>query len=211
MAGNQEKAHYLRMVFIQNFPDSEKIAQRLGHFFIIHAHSAGMHPVVDIFLPGGRFRLGDLVFVVRKRQIRAATVNIKGITQAAGRHGRAFNMPAGPALAPRRIPCHLALLCRFPQGKVARIFFVRFHVYPFAGACAQLIHFLAAQRTVATELFHRVIDITVRCLVGISLFFQGFDHIDDIFNKSCRLWLPCRRQYTQAFFILMHGIDKTLG
>ncbi|MPN56904.1 hypothetical protein SDC9_204597 [bioreactor metagenome] len=60
------------------------------------------------------FRLGNLVFVMGKNQVGAAAVNIEAFTQVFVGHGRAFNMPAGPARSPGAFPRGLTGLCLFP-------------------------------------------------------------------------------------------------
>ena len=78
----------------------KEIAQRFGHLFLVNPNRTGVHPGVDVLHPIGRFGLCNLVFVMRERQIRSATMNIKGITQAAFRHRRTFDMPARTASTP---------------------------------------------------------------------------------------------------------------
>src|SRR6266403_234768 len=85
-----------------------------------------MQPVPDEFLSCDAFALSDLCFVMRKNVIDAAAMDIDLITEQRRRHRAAFDMPAGAARPPRRIPFHIAIFfipC-FPKGKVADMFLV---------------------------------------------------------------------------------------
>ena len=65
--------------------------------------------------------MGDLVGVVDRDVIFAAAVDVEVRSQVLGRHGRAFDVPAGEAAPPRAIPFHLSLrVCwaELPQRKV---------------------------------------------------------------------------------------------
>ena len=76
--------------------------------------------------PGVRaFGLRDLVFVVRKNQVDAAAVDIEGLAQQRVRHRRTFDVPAGAAPAPRRMPspearASTASTARNPSGSACR-------------------------------------------------------------------------------------------
>ena len=61
-------------------------------------------------MPIAGLGLGDLVGVVDGDVVFAAAVDIKKGAQVFGRHGRALDMPAREAHAPRAVPFHLALL-----------------------------------------------------------------------------------------------------
>ena len=77
-----KETHHLGIVLLQHRAYGKKVAQGLGHLFIVHPHKAIMHPIID-HLAGlavvavGRFRLGNFVFVVRKLQILPAAVYVK--------------------------------------------------------------------------------------------------------------------------------------
>ena len=51
-------------------------------------------------LAAGRLGLCDFIFMMRELQILAATMDIKVIAQATGRHCRTLDMPAGPTRTP---------------------------------------------------------------------------------------------------------------
>ncbi len=62
--------------------------------------------------------LGKFVFVVREHEVLAAAVNIDRLAQVLRGHGRALDMPPGPAPAPRRIPAGQFGGRRLPQDEV---------------------------------------------------------------------------------------------
>ena len=52
----------------------------------------------------GALGLGDFVLVVGEDEIDAAAMDVEGLAQKRLAHRRAFDVPAGAALAPRAIP-----------------------------------------------------------------------------------------------------------
>ena len=66
--------------------------------------------------------------MVWEDQVTAAAVEIKGAPQVFRAHGRAFNVPARAAFAPRAVPGRFARFGRFPKGKVHRVFLAFIHV-----------------------------------------------------------------------------------
>src|SRR5437773_11088249 len=84
----------------------------------------GVHPIARERLSGGSFALGNFVFVMRKRKVDAAGVNIERFAEIFHGHGGAFDMPAGAAGADGGFPEMLAGLRRFLKGEFARAFFV---------------------------------------------------------------------------------------
>lgn len=67
-----------------------------------------------------RLGLRDLVVVVRELEVYAARVHVEPVACDGARHDRTLDVPAGPALAPRRWPRRLARLRRLPQREVGR-------------------------------------------------------------------------------------------
>lgn len=67
-----------------------------------------------------RLGLRDLVVVVRELEVYAARVHVEPVARDGARHDRTLDVPAGPALAPRRRPRRLARLRRLPQREVGR-------------------------------------------------------------------------------------------
>ena len=96
-----------------------------------------MEPSLDERFPGQRFALRDLIFVMRKDQVRTAGVNVEVLAQVFHRHGGAFDMPARPPAAERRVPARFALFACFPEDEVANVFLVVFvHVHSRPGSHA---------------------------------------------------------------------------
>lgn len=120
-------------VFLRHISCGKEIAFGLAHFYIIHVNIAVVHPVMGIFLAGAAFALGNLVFMVREDQILSAAMDVDGLTQELADHRGAFDMPAGAAFAPRRLPIRLPFFCRFPQRKVHGVFFLFRHINSVAG------------------------------------------------------------------------------
>ena len=60
-----------------------------------------MNPVIGKGRVVRAFALRDLVFVMRKFQIRTATVDIERDTQHSPGHGRTFNVPPWAPATPR--------------------------------------------------------------------------------------------------------------
>ena len=68
--------------------------------------------------------LGDLVGVVHPDVVDAAGVDVEAVAEVLGGHGRALDVPAGEAAAPRRVPLLLALHARrgeLPEREVGRV------------------------------------------------------------------------------------------
>src|SRR5438105_4363499 len=78
---------------------------------------------------GERLALGNLVLVVRKDEIGAATMNIDLVAESFANHGRALDMPARAPATPWTGPRRLTLPGPFPQRKVARVAFARLELF----------------------------------------------------------------------------------
>ena len=79
----------------------------------------------------GALALGDLVLVMREAQVDTAGMDIELLAQVFGRHGGAFDMPAGEASTPGTFPVHLAaFVAMFPQREILwRVFILgNFHL-----------------------------------------------------------------------------------
>ena len=87
----------------------------------------------------GRLGLGDLRFVVRVDEVVAATVNVDGVAERAGRHHRALDVPARAARAPGARPARLARGRCLPEHEVERVPLARV-VRIGAALSAQLDH-----------------------------------------------------------------------
>src|SRR5690606_4964480 len=148
--------------------------------------------------------------MMREHQVRTTAMNIKVVTQAAGRHGRAFNMPARTAIAPRRGPGRLILLGMFPEHKVKRMFFFNFDIYTFRSTCLHVVQFTPRKTAILFKLFYLKIYITICCRLGGSLLYQIANHalhLVDVFRSTRRLiWF----QAPQVGCIFIHGLNKAI-
>src|ERR1039457_5500875 len=48
MRAQDKETHHLGIVLLEPLADSEKVAERLGHFLFVHIHEAVVHPVIHI-------------------------------------------------------------------------------------------------------------------------------------------------------------------
>src|SRR5207245_4906767 len=84
--------------------DREESAFLLLHLLVVDTQEADVQPVVHERLAGRRLGLRDLALVVREKVVLAARVDVEGIAEVLHGHRGALDVPAGVALAPRRIP-----------------------------------------------------------------------------------------------------------
>ena len=207
-----EEAHGLRVVLLQDLADGEEVAQGLGHLLVVHAHEAVVHPVARQSLAGGAFALGDLVLVVRELQIGAAAVDVEAFTQHLAAHGRAFDVPARTARAVGAVPLGLvglAGLGRFPQHEVQRVVLAVEHGHALTGA--QLVQRLARELAVAGKLAHGVVHVAAGRAVGQTLALQAFDQGQHLRHVLGGTRLVIGPGYAQGVGVLMQGGDHAFG
>src|SRR5699024_7950889 len=103
--------------------DEQRVADRLAHLLAGDVDHRIVHPE-----PGERSSsgagLGELVLMVRKPQVEAATVDVELVAEILARYGRALQMPARPATPVRAGPrggVRLPFLVTFPQREIARV------------------------------------------------------------------------------------------
>src|SRR6266581_4882849 len=122
---------------LTQFPNSDEVALRFRHLLALDLEEAVVHPGArhDRRVEGAA-RLRDFVLVVRKHEIDAAAVDVEGFAEMFPRHGRALEVPAGPAWrgdTGGRRPRRFARLRRLPQHEVHRVALIRRDVDPGAG------------------------------------------------------------------------------
>ena len=150
--------------------------------------------------------------MVRKLQICAATVDVKGLPQQLASHGRAFDVPPGSPRPKGAGPFGFFGLLRFgalPQHKVQRVLLAIEHRHTLAGM--QLVQRLARQLAVAREFAHRKIHIAIGHPVGQALGFQLTNqarHLRHIVGGPGFMLGPLD---AQGIGILVQGIDHALG
>src|SRR3989454_10613120 len=103
---------------------------RSRHLRAAHVEELAVQPEARERLPGRRFGLRDLVFVMRKDQIDAAGVEVERFGAATlpdlrERHGGALEVPSGPTPPERPVPGRAHLLVHrlglLPERKIARV------------------------------------------------------------------------------------------
>ena len=62
--------------------------------------------------------------MVRKLQVDAPGVDVQRLAEVGHRHGRALQVPTGPARTERAVPARLAIAAALPQHEVASIILV---------------------------------------------------------------------------------------
>ena len=125
--GRKQVPNRRRLVPLQHeIPRREEIPQTLRHLLAFHEQKASMEPEVRESFPGQRLRLRNFIFVMRKDQVFAASVQVKGVAQLLHRHDRAFNVPSRTPASNGRLPKCLARLGRFPERKIPGIVFLVF-------------------------------------------------------------------------------------
>jgi hypothetical protein len=161
MRAQDEEADNFGVVFLEDLPDREEVAERLRHFFFGDPNEAVMHPVVHKLAVMGALGLRDLVLVVGKLQILTAAVNVEVLAEQVGTHRRALDMPPGAAIAPRRRPERLVLAGMFPEHEVERVVLGAVDLDAFASP--QVVDRFAGKLAVARELAHRKVHVAVPC------------------------------------------------
>ena len=180
MGAEHKQSHCLKVVFLRDITDREKIVEALAHFLVVHVDKAVVHPVVDVWLACGAFALGNLIFVVREQQVLAAAVNVKILSKVFHTHRGAFNVPTGASFSPRTIPGWLAGLLCFPQGEILRGFLFRFNVQTVTGAHLAVFGPLSGKLAVSWKSGNPVVYIAGRNGVGVAVFDQTGNQSDDL-------------------------------
>jgi hypothetical protein len=95
-----------------------------------------VYPIVCELLPGRSLALCDLVLVMRKLQIHAASVNVESFAEVLHRHRGALDMPARAAASEWGVPARfLAGFDQFPKSEIACVLFIVFvRIHPLAAA-----------------------------------------------------------------------------
>src|SRR5258708_32560336 len=82
-------------------------------------------------------RLSDLVLRMGEEKIDATAVNVEHLAKVLFSHGRAFEMPAGPAITPWAFPAGVRAFAWFPKHEIHRIWLIGANLYehPRAHCC----------------------------------------------------------------------------
>ena len=157
MSRQEEETESISGILFKDILHKEEVVERLAHLFRINGNKSIVQPVIYEMAACASFGLGNFIFMVRENKIGSAAMEINGISQVMGRHGRAFNMPAWSSLAPRAFPERFTRLCCLPKGKVARVslFIVDFN----ADAGEHIFHFSSGQFAIVLECGNVIINI----------------------------------------------------
>jgi hypothetical protein len=195
-----------------------KIALRLRHLLALDQQEAHMHPVPREGFSGGRLRLCNLVFVVRKHQVLAAGVQVEAVAQQACGHGRALDVPPRTARPQRRIPMRFVWLDGFPQRKVPRrVLLILVHIH--ARAVFNAVEVLLGQLAVVRIARDAEVPASILGLVGDVLGGEALDqrdHLGNVFGGAGQMLGPLDGERVQIFkegFLEAGGIlgDRLAG
>ena len=206
--GQHEVAHGLKVILLADLADGEEVARGLGHLLIVDVDEAVVHPVLGKGLAGRALGLGDLVFVVGEHQVLAAAVDVDGLAQVLHTHGGALDVPAGAALAERRLPVGLAGLSGLPQREVHRMLLVLVHLD--ARASLQILQVLAGELAVAAKGLGVKVD-AVAALIGQALVHQLLHQRDDLGDVLGGLGVDGGLAHAQRLDVLEVLGDKALA
>ena len=203
MGGQHEETHYLRIVFGHDVTHGEKVSGRLAHFLIINIQECIMHPVSGERLAVSRFRLGNLIFMMREYQILSARMDVNFITQIFFAHDGAFNVPAGTAVAPGGFPIGLSVFFRLPEDEIQGIFLLIFTGnQQRALASFQIVQVFMGKLAVFLKASHTEIHGSVSGRIGMAVFYQLPDHLQHSADFLGSLGMSGRRLHIEGFHIL---------
>ncbi len=176
VAREDEEAQGFGLVALEQVLDGGEVAQALAHLHAVHGQRAAQQPEAGVGLAAGRLGLGHFTLVVREDVVDAAAVQVEGHAQVLGGHGRALDVPAGVAPAPRAGPAQNVLgLGPLPQREVLGVALLFAHRH--AGAFCLVFHAPARELAVVGVRAHVEVDRAVD-LVGVFLLEQHLDHLD---------------------------------
>jgi hypothetical protein len=190
-------------------PQGVEVAQRLGHLLPFHQQEFRVQPETGERLAGERFRLRDLVLMVRKDEVHAARVQVERIAQVLDGHHGALDVPAGAAGADLGVPEGLALLGGLPQGEIARVvFFVLVGIHARAADDAAEIG--VGQLAVLREAGDTEVDRPVAG-IGMAAFPEladGLHHLVDVFGGAHQFFGALQ---PQGGAVVQEGLGVGLG
>lgn len=130
------------------------------------------------------FSLGNLIGVMRKPQVTAASVEVQGLVwlKVGLYDSRAFDMPSGTAFAPRAMPIGLTGLAGFPERKIGLVSLVSCILVGRVQTSTNLVCRalqLAIPMPIALELLHIEVDVPTNA-VSISIADNLFNVVYDL-------------------------------
>ena len=134
MRRQQSQPQHLAVMLSSSSSGVTTLPRLFDIFSLAEIDEAVVHPVArERRAAVGAAALRDLILVVREDEVDAAAVDVDGLAQMRADHRRTFDVPAGPAAAPRRVPADHALGDRLPQHEVGGIALERRDLDPGAG------------------------------------------------------------------------------
>ena len=127
-------------------------------------------------------------------------MNIDGVSEQGFRHRRAFDVPAGSATAPGRVPAGLLVAGGLPQHEIASVFLVRrhFHTRPRQ----HLAPIALGQHSIIVIGTDVEQNMSFGC-VGMSAIDQALDHRNDLRQMLGDSRLVVGRRHAQGLKILV--------
>jgi len=150
----------------------------------------------------------SLVLVVGKDQVLAAAVDVEGLAQVLGAHGRAFDVPAGPPAPPGAVPAGLIFRRGFPQHEVGGVLLIGRHLHTRAGD--HIVAIAPREPPVSGHRRHGEQHVTVGG-VSVAAFEQAFDEGDHLRNVTGRPWLDRGLQCAKRRHVLVKGLGGARG
>ncbi|MPM91663.1 hypothetical protein SDC9_138794 [bioreactor metagenome] len=163
--------------FFGDVAGGEEVAEALAHFAVIDVDKTVMHPVAGIFMAGAALALRNFVFMMRENQVAAAAMDVDSLAKMLADHGGALDVPAGAALAPRRLPEGLTGFGGLPEREIKRVLLVFRDVDAAAGF--EILNRHVRKLAVLVKFAAAEIDAALR---GIreALFLQRFNNADNL-------------------------------
>ena len=181
MPGDQVHHGGVATVLGDDLVQGGDVSQRLGHLLARELDHPVVHPDPRELAAARCARLGRLVLVVGKHEVRAAAVDLEVDAEQLLRHGRALDVPPRAPRPPRRGPHGvLARLVGLPQREVERVLLVLLPLETLA-----LVHVLqapVAEAAVEGIRAHAKIDVATGG-VGVPAVDERGDVIDDRLDR----------------------------
>ena len=86
MATHHKEANGFCLKDFEHIADGEKVAQALGHFFVVDVDKAVVHPNLCHRFAKSTLALGNFVFMVWELQVSTATMYVKTLAEYFASH-----------------------------------------------------------------------------------------------------------------------------
>src|SRR2546422_20806 len=176
-----EDTHAVGLILGQRVAQGHEVTEVAMHLIANRRlHQRIVQPVAgERQFRGVRFRLSNLVLVVRKDEVLSTTVDIDLLSQVLQVHRRAFDVPAGATGTPGARPSWFTGPGRLPQDKVHGMFLPRIGLN--AGTRLHLVQGASGEPEVPGERGHAVVNVSVNP-VGMPSGHQPLNDLNDLGN-----------------------------